>query len=187
MITVDDFILFCRRTVAGTLAAADRLGDELVNERPDLPGDNTPFQLVTHAFAAAEWWCAHVVLGRPSGRVRDEEFDATGTAAELHFAAERFLNLLDELAPELAAATHPAHQPPTQTPLGQEWTVGAALIHAYEELAQHLGHLEVTVDVDEEEVGTGLVGHRGERDALPVGRPCGLMIALRVVGQDDRV
>ena len=147
MITVDDFRLFCGRTITGTLAAVDRLGDELVNARPDLPGANTPFQLVTHAFSAAEWWCSHVVLGRPSSRVRDDEFVAAGPVSDLHRAAQRLLGLLDELAPDLAAATATAHQPPTQTPLGQEWTVGAALIHAYEELAQHLGHLEVTVDV----------------------------------------
>ena len=147
MITVDDFVLFCRRTVDGTLAAVDRLGDDLVNERPDLPGGNTAYQLVTHALSAAEWWCSHVVLGRPSDRVRDDEFAAAGTVADLHEAAERFLAMLDDLAPELAVATRTAHQPPTQTPLGREWTVGAALIHAYEELAQHLGHLEVTVDV----------------------------------------
>lgn len=147
MITVDDFVLFCRRTIAGTLAAVDRLGDDLVNERPDLPGANTPFQLVTHAFAAAEWWCAHIVAGRAIHRVRDDEFDASGTVAELHAAAGRLVELLEELAPDLATARGLAHPPSTQTPLGQEWTVGAALIHAYEELAQHLGHLEVTVDL----------------------------------------
>lgn len=147
MITIDDFILFCRRTVDGTLAAVDRLGDELINERPGLPGANTPFQLVTHALSAAEWWCAHVVLGRASARERADEFAAAGSVADLHVAARRFLVLLDELAPELATATATAHQPATETPLGREWTVGAALIHAYEELAQHLGHLEVSVDV----------------------------------------
>lgn len=147
MITVYDFLVFCRRTVAGTLAAVDRLGDALVNEGPPLPGANTPYQLVTHAFAATEWWCSHVVLDRPSGRVRDDEFTAAGRVAELHTEAERLLGLLEELAPELATARRPAHQPETQTPLGTEWTVGACLIHAYEELAQHLGHLEVTADV----------------------------------------
>ncbi|MDG1366381.1 MAG: DinB family protein [Acidimicrobiales bacterium] len=147
MITVDDFRLFCGRTIAGTLVAVDRLGDELVNLRPSHRSANTPFQLVTHAFSAAEWWFAHVILGQPSNRVRDDEFHACGSVAELHAAAQRLLDLLDELAPELTAATATVHQPATETPLGQDWTVGAALIHAYEELAQHLGHLEVTVDV----------------------------------------
>ena len=49
--------------------------------------------------------------------------------------------------PLLDAATELTEIPQTQTPLAGEWTVGAALIHAYEELAQHLGHLEVTADL----------------------------------------
>ena len=147
MITIDDFLLFSRRTVTGTLAAVDRLGDERINVRPELPGVSTPYQLVTHAFAAAEFWCSHIVCGHPTDRVRDDEFLATGTVADLHTAAAALLARLDELAPEMAAATEVAFQPQTQTPLEAPWTVGAALIHAYEELAQHLGHLEMTVDV----------------------------------------
>ena len=147
MITIDDFLLFTRRTVTGTLAAVDRIGDERINLRPDLPGVATPFQLVTHAFAAADFWCSHIVCGYPTERVRDDEFVATGSVADLHAAAAALLARLDELAPEMAAATELAHQPQTQTPLEAPWTVGAALIHAYEELAQHLGHLEMTADV----------------------------------------
>ena len=147
MIGIDDFLLFTRRTVTGMLAAVDRIGDERINQRPELPGLSTPFQLVTHAFAAAEFWCAHIVCGRPTERVRDEEFLASGSVAELRAAAAALLAVLDELGPELAAATELAHEPQTQTPLEAPWTVGAAVIHAYEELAQHLGHLEMTADV----------------------------------------
>ena len=46
--------------------------------------------------------------------------------------------------PQVNTLAHPAH---TQTPLGTPWTVGKALVHAYEELAQHLGHLDITVDI----------------------------------------
>ena len=67
--------------------------------------------------------------------------------ADLHAHADRLMALLEELRPEMAAATELAHTASTQTPLDGEWTVGAALIHAYEELAQHLGHLEMTADV----------------------------------------
>ena len=81
MITVDDFLVFTRRTVAGTLAAVDRLGDERINTWPDLPGVSTPYQLVTHAFAAAEYWCSHIVCGHPTQRVRDDEFRASGSVA----------------------------------------------------------------------------------------------------------
>ena len=57
------------------------------------------------------------------------------------------LQLLTDRRPVLAAATELTEIPKTQIPLAGEWTVGAALIHAYEELAQHLGHLEVTADL----------------------------------------
>lgn len=147
MIDVDDFLRFCRRTIDGTRDAIDRIGEDHINTRPDLPGVSTPFQLVTHAFSAAEWWCAHIVCGHPSDRVRDDEFGARGTVADLHAHADRLTTLLDDLRPEMATATELAFTAATQTPLDGEWTVGAALIHAYEELAQHLGHLEMTADV----------------------------------------
>ena len=147
MIDVDDFVRFCRRTIDGTRSAVDRIGDSRINTQPDLTGGSTPFQLVTHAFSAAEWWCAHIVCGYPSDRVRSDEFAAHGSVADLHTHGDRLLARLVDLKPEMAAATELAFPARTQTPLEGEWTVGAALIHAYEELAQHLGHLEMTADV----------------------------------------
>ena len=85
-----------------------------------------------------------MVAGDESGRVRGEEFIAAG---ELHLAVGAWLDLLTERRPALEAATELTEIPQTQTPLAGEWTVGAALIHAYEELVQHLGHLEVTADL----------------------------------------
>lgn len=147
VISVDDFLVFCRRTVAGMDAALVRLGDDLVNDRPDLPGANSAFQIVTHAIGATRWWCLHIVLGRPSDRVRGEEFTARGSVDSLRFALADLLDGLDAAAPALSDATALAHPAATETPLEGEWTVGAALLHAYEELAQHLGHLEITVDL----------------------------------------
>ncbi len=147
MITVDDFVLYCHRTLDGMQRAIDRLDDETVTARPGLPGANTPFGLVTHALGACEWWTAHIVCGHPSARDRDAEFDTTGTVADLREAIEIAKERLVDLSPEMTAATELAHEAHTQTPLGAPWTVGAALIHAYEELAQHLGHLEITVDL----------------------------------------
>jgi len=147
VISIDDFLVFCRRTTTAMVAVADRLGDDLVNRHPELPGANTPYQLVNHAVGAVRWWCSHVVLGHPSDRVRADEFVARGTVGELNTAVAELLATLEVLAPELAGATRLAGPATTETPLEGEWTVGAALLHAYEELAQHLGHLEVTADV----------------------------------------
>ena len=146
-ITLDDFEVFCRRSFAGVLAVADRLGDELINERPRATAGSSPYALVFHILGACEWWVGHMVAGDESSRVREDEFIATGTVAELHLAVDAWLDLLTARRPLLDAATELTEIPQTQTPLAGEWTVGAALIHAYEELAQHLGHLEVTADL----------------------------------------
>lgn len=146
-ITVDDFEGFCRRSFVGVLRVADRLGDDLINERPPVTNGTTPFALITHILGACEWWVGHMVVGDPSTRVRDDEFTASGTVAELHGAVNAWLDLLTTRKPAIAAATELADAPQTQIPLVGEWTIGAALIHAYEELAQHLGHLEMTADL----------------------------------------
>jgi hypothetical protein len=148
-ISVEDFVLFCERSIGGMRRAVDRLDDATVNELPDLPNPNSPFQLVTHALGSCEWWTAHIVCGHPSDRVRADEFTSTGTLAEVHAAADHVVAGLRELIPEMRAATELSFAASTELPLDEEWTVGTALIHAYEELAQHLGHLEITVDLVE--------------------------------------
>jgi len=147
MISIDDFLLFCNRTLDGYEGAIAELDDETVNALPPLPDPNSPFQLVTHAVGAGTWWTARVVCGHEVERDRDGEFSTVGTADAARKSLADFRRLLGELAPELAAASELAIIPSTQTPLGAPWTVGAALIHAYEELAQHLGHLQITVDL----------------------------------------
>jgi len=147
MITIDDFEVFCRRSFAGVLSVVDRLGDDRINERPRVTAGSSPYALITHILGACEFWVGHMVLGEESTRVRDDEFTASGTTADLHRAVGDWLERLSERKPRLADATELFAVPQTQTPLQGEWTVGAALIHAYEELAQHLGHLEVTADI----------------------------------------
>ena len=147
VISAEDFVRFCERTIDGMVAAVRRLDGDEVNQPPPLVGGNTPFQLVTHALAACAWWTSHMVCGRPSSRDRSSEFRSQGTAAQLEQAAEHARSSLRELLPALATADRLHDTPTTQTELRGEWTVGAALIHAYEELAQHLGHLEMTVDL----------------------------------------
>lgn len=146
MISVDDFVRFCGRTLDGYDRALARLDDETVNATPPT-GGSTPLQLVVHATAACRWWTAHHVCGLAVERDRDAEFEATGSVESASVHIDDLRSLLDTLRPEMDAATAVHFDPTTQTPLGVEWTVGACLIHAYEELAQHLGHLEITVDL----------------------------------------
>lgn len=147
-ISMTDFLVFSDRTLDGFGRAIGRLDDSTINARPSaLPQANTPFALVTHSFGAIDWWAGHIILGEPSDRDRDGEFTATGTCAEALAACDDARRRLHGWAPLLDAAADLAVAPQTQMPLAGEWTVGAALIHIYEELAQHLGHLEITVDL----------------------------------------
>lgn len=152
-ITAADFGRFCERTIDGTVAAIRRLDDRSVNHRPDLPGANSPFVLVTHAMGAFDWWVGHIVCGHPSDRNRAAEFTATGSVADLEVLVATTRQRLRDLLPEIETADRLHGEPELQNPLPGGWTVGAALIHAYEELAQHLGHLEITVDLIEQVPG----------------------------------
>lgn len=145
-ISVDDFLLFSDRTIDGFIAATGRLDDDSVN-RPPFVGASSTAALTIHALAAATFWCDHVIAGNPTTRDRDSEFVATASVAELAQRCAETKTLLHALGPAIAAATDVHIEPAVQTALGQPWTVGAALIHAYEELAQHLGHVEMMVDV----------------------------------------
>ena len=139
-------MLFCNRTLDGYERALARLDDASINAVP-VTGGSSVFQLTTHAIGATHWWTAHHVCGRAVQRDRDAEFGASGTVAEAVAQVADFRALLAELSPAMEAATEVHGAPSTQTPLGQDWTIGACLIHAYEELAQHLGHLELTTDL----------------------------------------
>lgn len=147
MIQIDDFILFCNRTLDAMVAKTKQLSDVEINLVPDLPEANSVYQLVVHSTAACEYWVAHIVCGRPSDRVRAEEFECVGPTSDVDYAAQALRDLLEELRPELAEADSLANEAITETPLGRPWTVGAALLHAFEELAQHLGHIEITTDL----------------------------------------
>jgi hypothetical protein len=105
--------------------------------------------VVTHCLGVMEYWAGHVVHGRPSDRDRAAEFRATGPVADLVARVEAARRRLaqDVLAaePPAAPALPPADLEPEFAFLGR--TQGAALLHVYEELAQHRGQLEVTRDL----------------------------------------
>ena len=89
---------------------------------------------------------------REVARDRDAEFRANGTVFELR---ERVRELKKKLLADikqvqgkksLASAPNSMYNPLRGTDFG-DWTEGTALIHAYEELAQHHGQMELTRDV----------------------------------------
>ena len=146
MISVEEYLNFCDAALDGYAEVCRALGDDLVSVRlDDVPGSNSAFGLVAHVVGVMAWWGRTVNRGIPVPRDRDAEFRATGTVDEA-------LALLDAgragLHEDVAAARPreaPVAPPPPEDDVAA--TQGAVLLHVYEELAQHLGQLEVTRDV----------------------------------------
>jgi cysteine-S-conjugate beta-lyase len=146
--SVDNHVYFIDRALDGMTRTLTELGDDLVVVRPELPGANTPYGLVTHCLGVVEYWAGHVIAGRTVQRDRPAEFRARGTVAEAiaHIDAAR-LRLRADLS-EIDPSS-PPRNPPDPEFLGTDRALdqGGVLLHVFEELAQHHGQLEITRDV----------------------------------------
>jgi len=143
---VNDYLLpACLAKFDALAAVVTGMDDATLNRRPPFPGGNSPHQLVGHCLGMARRWSSTVNLGVTVPRDRDAEFTSTGSVDELlrQVAATRAAFEADVVATDLGAP--PTDPPPT----GQPWltSCGTVLVHVYEELCQHLGHLEVTRDL----------------------------------------
>jgi hypothetical protein len=143
---VDHFFLI-ERHLAPMLDIVADLGDTLDNTAPDLPGANTPYQLVFHSCGMLEWWIRESILGVPVGRDRAAEFTASGTFARLRARVEQVVRQLAEDLPriDLDAPLRGGCGDYAGTPIAA--SARGALLHVLEELAQHHGHLQITRDV----------------------------------------
>ncbi len=145
MITVEEYLRYCDAALDQYAAACRELGDDLVNARlADVPGSNSAFALVTHVVGVMARWGRTVNRGLVVPRDRDAEFTATGTVHEALALLDRGRADLHDDARAATPADPPANPPADHDPVG---TQGEVLLHVYEELAQHLGQLEVTRDV----------------------------------------
>lgn len=156
MISTDDYLYYVDAALDGMTEIVTGLGDELANRRPDLPGANSPYAILTHCLGVMEYWGGEVIAGREIVRDREAEFVATGAVAELAGRAQEARRKLadDITGVDMYAAPRGKVQPRFQdSPLGR--TAGGALIHLYRELAQHHGHMEITRDVLRERIAGG--------------------------------
>lgn len=146
MIDKDTYLRFCDEALVAMRDIVTELGDDLANRRPDLPGANSPFQILTHCLGVCGRWASTVNLGQVVPRDRDAEFAATGAVADLVADTDRVRIQLSQWV----AAAEPG-MPPANPPGGRDRdeypTQGAVLLHVYEELAQHRGHVELTRDL----------------------------------------
>lgn len=137
--------------LAKLLSRADELveagGDELVSRRPDVEGANSVYALVVHCCGVMERWGGESIAGRSITRDRSAELTATGTIEQLEavVAAQR-RRWVDDLADfEAGAAPRGPHGWEEGDP--EPTTQGFIVLHVIEELYQHLGHVDLTVDL----------------------------------------
>jgi cystathionine beta-lyase len=146
-ISIDDYLYFTDRALSGMSTILRELGDSLANTRPQLPGANTPFGLVTHCLAVADYWAGQLIADRRVERDRDKEFSASGSVARLvkdvDDARAQLVTDLDSL--DSCAAPK---APPDPGLLGPDRDLDQAgvLIHLLEELIQHHGQLQILRD-----------------------------------------
>ena len=160
MITVDQYLDFCDQALDSYAAAVTALGDDLVNAHLDgVPGSNSAFALVAHIDGMTAHWVRAVNRGIAVPRNRPAEFAARGTAPEALATIERTRAVLHEDARAASPGAEPADPALEQDGSMSYATQGEVLLHVYEELAQHLGQLEVTRDV----LLAGLRGGAGHR------------------------
>lgn len=154
MISADDYLYFVRRAVDEMKVILAELGDDIANRRPDLPGANSPYAIATHCAGVADFWAGQLVAGRAVERDRDAEFVARGSVADVVARLDRALAQLERDV-AVADPEAPLCARPPASFLGPDrpLTQGGALQHVYEELAQHLGQLQLTRDLLVAEAG----------------------------------
>ncbi len=138
--------IYLRQALTGMVTALDRFSDESVNLRPHGDGTNSAAGLIVHACAAATYWFEHIGLGRPVERDRDSEFETTATVAELRGLLATTADRLDALAIDLDRGPTAIDHQLRVFLHGGDVSDGSLVLHAVEELFQHLGHLELTAD-----------------------------------------
>ncbi len=148
VISTDDYLFYVDDALDGIAHTLRVLGDDAANAQPGFPGANSPYAIATHCLGVMEHWGGARVAGRTVERDRAAEFTASGPVDELVRrldAAKRQLRL-DVAGLDPAA---PLHEHPTPRDAGHpaSRSRGGALMHVYEELAQHRGQLEITRDV----------------------------------------
>ncbi|MCT1619698.1 DinB family protein [Janibacter hoylei] len=137
--------------LAKLLARADELvdagGEELLCGRPDVEGANSVYALVVHCCGVMERWGGETIAGRQIRRDRAAEFNAMGTIDQLEalVAAQR-RRWVDDLA-DYDAGAAPRGPDGWEEGDPDPTTQGFVVLHVIEELYQHLGHVDLTVDL----------------------------------------
>lgn len=129
------------------LGKAEELGDELVSVRPDLEGANSVYGLITHCCGVMERWGGEVIAGRQINRDRAAEFEASGTVAQLEDLVTAQRRRWAQDLGGYDGSARPVRPDYRDEGDPEVITQGFVVLHVIEELYQHLGHIDLTVDL----------------------------------------
>lgn len=125
------------------------LDDVTANARPDAPGMNSPIVLLRHVGGSAQYWLEHVCLGKPNVRDREGEFSASGPVVEELDGFLKQRTVIADCLEQLRAVDRSAAPAAIPTDKDRWWcaSIEGVIVHVFHEVAQHLGHAEITRDV----------------------------------------
>ncbi len=150
-LTIDqnDFLIFIDRAFDKMFLAVEDLGDDLINLKPDLPGANSPYAILTHCIGVVDYWIGNLIGDRGFVRDRPAEFAAKGKVADIRVRVDEVKQRIREDIVKIDGPADTGEPLSGYNPEGgpDNWTQGAILIHTYEELVQHLGHMDITKDL----------------------------------------
>jgi hypothetical protein len=137
-----------RTVVDDLLATLDGIPDDAFNTwkpaaaRDDGHEMNTFAAIAIHAVSAGEFMTLHAVGGQPSNRVREGEFEATGSLPEIR---TRYTQWLDGVHALMADFTDADLDRESFSERYKErgWRAAEILLHALDHTALHVGHLQV--------------------------------------------
>lgn len=128
--------------------AIEDIGEEALDWVP-AGNTNSINVLVTHLTKAEKFWAAEIATGQSSDRVRAEEFEAAGlNEVQLVSLLDETLHTLQEAFEHLTLGD--LHTMRHSVQHDMDVTTGWAILHALEHTAQHVGHIQLTVQLWEE-------------------------------------
>jgi hypothetical protein len=134
--------------VAATL---DGLTESQANRRPELPGANSVYVIVSHVLGNARSMILGIVCDRIQSRDRPAEFSASGGIAGLQAAARALTDEIVAAIADIPLSELDRRLVPTQELWGEgplrEMSVRGVLVATIEHASIHLGQLQVTRDM----------------------------------------
>lgn len=147
MVQPEVFLGYVNNALDGMLETLEKLGDNRINQRPDLPDANSPYIIMAHCVGLTHYWIGRVCAGRPYERDRDGEFRAQGSLAEMRQAVHDLQGHLQDDIKRITLEQPPAGKLDARHADLQHLTQGEFLMRCYKELAQHQGHMDITRDI----------------------------------------